>query len=70
MKTAIKIGCVVFGILALVTTSMYFVQRRKKTMVIEIKPEVVNEEPKQETKKRVMDSKEFVARLRERKKNK
>lgn len=72
MKTAIKIGCVVLGTLALGATTVYLVHKRRKR-VIKLKSEAVVEpelEPEPQPKRTSMDSKEFVARLRERKKNK
>ncbi len=64
MKTAIKIGCVAFGTLALATVTAYFMRRRKK-VVAKIEPETRTNFL---TKTGVLDSKEFVAKLKERKK--
>ena len=65
LKTAIKIGCVAFGMLAFAVTVAYLVSRKRKRHTIKIDLETP---PKQVQKTVTMDSKEFVARLRERKK--
>ena len=68
MKTAIKIGCVAFGTLALAATTVYFVRRRKRRSVaIKINSEAAqNNDPKTAP----LDSKEFVMKLKERKREK
>ena len=65
LKLAIKIGCVALGTLALAVTTAYLVSRKRKRHTIKIDLET-NPKPSQKTG--TMDSKEFVARLRERKK--
>lgn len=68
MKTAIKIGCVTLGTLALVAGTAYFVRRRKrKKFVIKINSE---EAYKLSPKTAPLGSEEFVQKLKERKSKK
>lgn len=68
MKTAIKIGCVTFGTLALVAGTVYFVRRRKRrNFTIKINSEAAH---KLSPKTTPLDSREFVQKLKERKSKK
>ena len=68
MKTAIKIGCVTFGILALVAGTAYFVRRRKRrNFTIKINSEATH---KLSPKTTPLGSREFVQKLKERKSKK
>ena len=68
MKTAIKIGCVTLGTLALVAGTAYFMRRRKrKNFVIKINSEASH---KLSPKIAPLGSEEFVQKLKERKSKK
>lgn len=68
MKTAIKIGCVAFGTLALVAGTAYFVRRRRReNFTIKINSEASH---KLSPKTAPLGSEEFVQKLKKRKSKK